>query len=348
MVIIFVAKGTKFSIYEDGVEARSVDTSRDIRITPFNEDLIQLIENEEPFYEFQWFDVSGSFGTREEVIDYLLSSFFVTQSEVTISGINGAKSGTLFGDDIRTTRRIPVVSSTWSTGLPTFAIDLNFWDAGRWYIESDGLYTDGVSTLETGTASTGGVLASTTRLNRYQAGQLSYFQFTAAFEGIDTSNNDFTMLCGALQRGLASDGEFGLIKEGYLFGYVKESGELKYVFRTYKNFTYTQEIITEDLTYVKDNLNIFRLEVGYLGIHPALLYRVDVPNLTNKLVHKYSYNMNGTSVANPNLALGVYVKNEGNTTNLKFKNGSMQFGNYAERESPDPSASATIFEFPTL
>ena len=69
-----------------------------------------------------------------------------------------------------------------------------------------------------------------------------------------------------------------------------------------------------------------------------LLYKINFNNLTDELTHVHKFISDKTSVSNPNLAIGLYLENLGNDTNISIKNGSLQFGNYAERLSPDPSA----------
>ena len=248
--------------------------------------------------------------------------------------------GTLFGDDIRITRRNPVSSAMWSHGLPLHGIDSELIGTGRWYIEpdeEDNTYFDGVSTFETGTDANGKCFITSKNLNRYQPGQLSYFIYTAAFQGINDANGNYLCMIGAFLRGLASDGDFGKIKEGFGLGFKNIEGHIYHIFRVYKNFEYTEEV----LPYVPDgesDLNIYRLEIGYLGIHPSILYKVNLKNLTDTLLHVKTFKQDLTSVSNPNLAIGLYLENQGNTTNIQIKNGSLQFGNYAERMSPDPSA----------
>lgn len=254
--------------------------------------------------------------------------------------VNGRYPGTLFGDDMRTTRRVPVFSASWSHGLPIFAADIDIIGNARWYIPPDAnnpIYFDGISVFETGSTSTGKIYISSKLLNRYQPGQLSYFMYTAAFIGLDSTNGDYEMLIGAMTRGLASEGNFGKIKEGFVFGHVVELGVYKHVFRVYKNFEYTETVL-DDVPDSLDKLNIYRLEVGYLGIHPVLFYKIDLGELRDELIHVVEFDSDLTNVSNPNLAIGAFIENKGNTTNIAIMNGSLQFGNYAERESPDPSA----------
>lgn len=276
------------------------------------------------------------YANKTEFLD--LTKYFFTKSETKIAG---RIPGSLFGDDSRTTRRNPVASGMWSHGLPIYGIEYTIVGSGRWFVEpdvNDANYFDGVSVFETGTDSDGKIFI-TSQKNRYQPGQLSYFLFTAGFHGFDTSNGNYTMLFGAMSRGLASDGTYGDIKEGICLGFVRTNGDFKHVLRVYKNFTMvSEEILSTTIPTNAEYLKILRIEIGYLGVHPSLLYKVNYSNLTDELEHIKTYTQEYSNVSNPNMSLGVYIENEGNTTNIQIKNGSFQYGNYAERESPDPSS----------
>lgn len=61
-------------------------------------------------------------------------------------------------------------------------------------------------------------------------------------------------------------------------------------------------------------------------------------NLVSELVKQIVFNQDVTSIDDPNLAISVYLENSGNDTNITLRNGSFQYGNYAERQSADPSS----------
>jgi hypothetical protein len=262
-------------------------------------------------------------------------------ASITITS-NGKNTGTLFGDDIRTTRRVPVASGKYSQGLPLYAINYDIVGTGYWEIVNDsGL--NGASEFGTGTDSNGKIYVSSKGLNRYQPGQLSYYIFTACWPTLSTSNGNFVALIGASLPGLAVDGQAGDIKEGFMFGWVREDGdtEPKPVMRVYKGFSYTQYDCQSSIE-LAQYLSIFELEVGYLGIHPSLLYRVDTLILKQDLIKKITFTDDKTSVNDPNMAISAYLENQGNTTNITVRNGSFQYGNYAERPSGDPSSRELI------
>ena len=272
------------------------------------------------------------------VLASLLQNALTNISQTVSISAGGKQTGTLFGDDIRTTRRVPIASGKYSQGLPIHAIDYTVVGSGYFKIaENEGL-ENGAAQFGTGVDSNGKIYVSSKGLNRYQAGQLSYYLFTAAWNGISSVNGDFTALVGASLRGLEVDGQQGDIKEGFMFGWVRISGVLKTVVRVYKNFIFTDYETDLVIPSATENLSIFEMEVGYLGIHPLLLYVIDTDTLLQKLLTKIEFNSPYTSVNDPNMSISVYMENQGNTTDITINNGSFQFGNYGERPSGDPSS----------
>lgn len=251
---------------------------------------------------------------------------------------NGKQTGTLFGDDSRQTKRNPVTSGKYSQGLPLFAANIVINGSGYWENIKVGGILNGVSEFGTGTDIDGKIYVSAKNLNRYEAGQLAYYLLTSAWNGVSESTGDFVALVGASQPGLVSDGQEGDIKEGYMFGWKRTGDDIRAIIRVYKGFNFTD--YPTDLVFpsATENLKIFQFETGYLGIHPLLLYVIDVESLQQKLLAKVSFNQKVTSVNNPDLAISVYMENLGNSTNVTVRNGSFQYGNYAERISPDASS----------
>ncbi len=251
---------------------------------------------------------------------------------------NGKQTGTLFGDDIRTTRRVPIASGKFSQGLPLYGVNFDIVGSAYWQIADNGGNLNGAGEFGTGTDPNGKIYISTKGLNRYQPGQLSYYLFTAAWNGISASTGDFVALIGASLPGLAADGQDGDIKEGFMFGWKRVDGVLTTIIRIYKNFVFTdyENGITNPI--FTENLSIYDLEVGYLGIHPLILYRVNTTIGAQELLEKVEFNSKYTSVNDPNMAISLYLENQGNDTNITINNGSFQYGNYAERPSGDPSS----------
>lgn len=252
---------------------------------------------------------------------------------------NGKNVGTLFGDDSRVTRRSPIASGKYSQGLPLHVADWKINATGYVEVVNNGGILNGVIEFGTGTDPLGKIYLAAKLLNRYPPAQLSYYIFTGAWNGLINANGDCIALLGASLPGLAIDGQDGDIKEGHMYGFVRESGVIKEVLRTYKNFNVHKETVISSVTLEQAMyLNIFELEVGYLGIHPTLLYRVNTDKLSQDLIAKSVYQDSVTSVNDPNLSMSAYVENLGNTTNVAVRNGSFQYGNYSDLPSPDPSA----------
>lgn len=297
-------------------------------------------------FNFDWNKVATPLATnRSNLIELLNLNYFNDSVAITM---NGQVPGTFFGDDIKTTRKVPVLATKYNQGLPTFAIDSDIVGSGYWEIPEIGGVKNGVSELGTGIDSDGKVFISSTTLNRYEPGQVSYYIFTASFDGIDEANGNFELLIGSVLRGTVTEGKFGDIKEGFVFGFIKDSSaDPRRVFRVYKNYVVVLESLISDEKFnlVKENLHIFHLNIGYLGINPVELKFADVLNRNVKTIHYQKFEQNTTNTNNPNQAIGVFLENKGNTTNITLRNGSVQFGNYAERQQTDASSRSLIDKF---
>jgi len=117
--------------------------------------------------------------------------------ENNVNKIGGVRSGTLFGDNVSITQRIPIMSTRWSQGLPIQGIDYSITGSAYWQIPEN----ESISDVMTGTDANALIFATTKRLNRYQDGQLCYFLYTLSFENIANANGDFDCLFGGFQRG---------------------------------------------------------------------------------------------------------------------------------------------------
>lgn len=254
--------------------------------------------------------------------------------------VNGRRPGTLFGEDSRTVSKNPSKSGNWCHGLPLHLVQATIVGSGRFYIPEDENatgYPDGVALIETGTDANGKCFITLDH-NRYQSGDLSYFIYTLGTRGLTEANGDFTLMYGAFGRGTVTDGTFDQIKEGVVFGFKQVSGTLSHFFRRYKNYEPSvDEIIPYNESELR-NLKILRQELGYLGIHPATINKVNFDNLTDELQHAFKFDREDTYISNPNLGLGFYVENQGNTTNIQISNGSYNYGNFSLRRFFDASA----------
>lgn len=256
---------------------------------------------------------------------------------------NQNSRGNLFSIDSVVANLIPTVSENWSQGIPSQGFHSYIVGSAYWKIVSHDGALNGACECATGTNANGFFFGTTVRPNRYENGRLSFFLATWAFVGIEEANGDFEVLVGGMFHGLESEGKNDEIKEGIVFGFVRESGITRKVGRVYKNFNIEHEfeITSENFPTDYENLYIYTIKFGYLGIHPFQLYVADDttnPN-TTKEIFDYSFRQNVTTVNNPDLCFGVFVKNNGNTTNVGVRNGSFSFGNIGnERIKIDSSA----------
>jgi hypothetical protein len=148
------------------------------------------------------------------------------------------------------------------------------------------------------------------------------------------------LLVGALSRGPVSENRDNEIKEGLLWGLKRSSGVDSWVFRVIKNYVQQSE---DEFTpnFKNDELSIFEQRIGYYGIHPAQVSVVKAKQgqrFANADVYSKIFEQAVTSVSDPNLNWGVFIKNNGNTGKIAIRNGSIEFGNYVTiYESVDPS-----------
>lgn len=276
----------------------------------------------------------------------------IIQGRNVIDKIGGKTAGNGFLDDFSVTKKTPRQSAKWNEGLPVYAVDYSLTETAYWKVVEEGGQLNGVSEFSAGTHPDALCLISSKQLNRYQAGQKSYQLFTTAFGGIDQANGDYEALIGMVLRGLEEDAEFDQIITGIQFGYKKVGTQTDLIFRVTKNKVVTHEIVSDSWDgevpfgqIEKSNLNIFDLMFGYLGIDPTTLNVWDAVEQKLKQLHYQTYEQDTTNVSNPNLAIGVYIKNNGNTNPITIRNGSFQFGNFSDRAAPDPSARPLITTF---
>lgn len=265
-----------------------------------------------------------------------------------VSGTNGSievsNPKLLFGDDIVTTKRIPTFSANWARGLGLGEFQAT--GNGYWRVLDDVNapgYADGVSEvgLNAGISSTEEVIFSTVKVNRYLNGFASFYGFTSLWN-TENANGGYELLIGAINRGAESNGNFDKVKDCIMFGKVSEDGIThKFVVRVVKNFVQYPDIEFTP-SFIPEELTIFEQIFGYYGIHPALIYSVtqqegkDAKRVL-EIIRKFQSDT--TSVSEPNLALGVWIKNKGNTGNINMRSGSVSFGTYKEKiDERDPTA----------
>lgn len=236
--------------------------------------------------------------------------------------VNGKPQGTVFGSDMVVSMEKAQVSGKWSMGINVVDFIISIITTGY------GKVTTGESTIELGTgiSPTGSVFFKTIKRIRYEPGTPIFEKFTAAFPLLASSNGDYTMGIGM------GDGE-----DGFFLGHRRRNGALEYGFILVKSSAETWVPYNGELPSDPSDLNIYRIEAGYLGIAPTNLYWVDTANEVFKRWHREEYNQRVTSVRKPDLPAAAFVRNEGNTTNVTLLNGSFEAGTINGGPGFDPS-----------
>ena len=245
--------------------------------------------------------------------------------------INGKPSGTSFGADFVVATEKAELASKWEQGIPlkSLAIDLQL--TSRLLVTPDEVTLQ----LETGTDPAAfGYVYSQQRI-RYEPGVPGYLKFTFAADP-DNHNGDyesaFGLLCPQCGYAIAKRVVGGVEKMQFL---LRNKGVDEYFDFNGDPFPEGQDI---------ENLNIYRIDYGFLGIDTTRLFVRDIANSKWVKLHEQSYPQRTTSVNTPNLPVGAFVKNNGNTANVMILNGSVQAGNIDGRIGVDPSARQKAYE----
>ena len=76
-MIEFIKKSArKIELQDGGVTIRTIDASTDLKISFEDPAYIYLLEDDEIIYNFDWRTVTGSYISRQEVLDYLMLNIF--------------------------------------------------------------------------------------------------------------------------------------------------------------------------------------------------------------------------------------------------------------------------------
>jgi len=240
--------------------------------------------------------------------------------------VNGKPQGTIFGADMVTATENPAISSKWDMGIPLKALETDI--TGSAYVQCT--LTEETIEIGSGTDANAEIKLWSTQRIRYEPGAPLYEKFTLALPELADSNGDYTVAAGLYdtdngllwaQRRVSDVIEYGLIV-------VRDAVETFFPANG-DDFPEGQD---------PNNLNIYRIDSGYLGIAPTRVY---VYNTTKKiwiLIHEQIYEQRITNVKTPDLPIGTFVRNEGNTTDIKILNGSIQAGTINGRQEEDPSA----------
>jgi len=243
------------------------------------------------------------------------------------SKINGKPQGTVFGADMVTASEKAFISGKWDLGLDVSGITPVINGSGYASILAD----ESVLQVGTGTDADGSIVVTSQKRIRYEAGTPIFAKFTATFMDESLSNGNYSIGIG-----------FG---EGFSVG---DNGIGMYQRRVNDVFDYGVVLVRNGVTtYYPFNgelppdftiLNIYRIEWGYLGIAPFNLYWRDTANEKWVRLHRQTFSSDLTHVTKPDLPIGVFAQNNGNTTDVYIRNGSFQAGTIDGGAIFDPGA----------
>lgn len=243
--------------------------------------------------------------------------------------INGKPQGTVFGSDAIVSMEKAQVSGKWDMGIDLAGADLVITTTGYAKITTD------ESTLEVGTgvSPTGAVKLQTRKRIRYEPGTPLFGKFTAAFPPLSASNGDYTMGIGLGDSG-----------DGFYLAQRRREGALEYGFILMRGGVEVFTPLTGSLPPDPTDLNIYRIDAGYLGVAPTNIYWVDTAAEVFRRAHRQVYNQRVTSVKKPDLPAAIFVRNEGNTLNITLLNGSFEAGTVNGGAGFDPSVRKFAYE----
>lgn len=241
--------------------------------------------------------------------------------------VNGKQSGTVFGIDYIVGQEKTAMSGKGDLGIPIYNFYINY--VGDSYLK----ITDNESTFElgSGTGVNSEIIAWTKKAVRYEPGKQMFIKFTAAFPKLEDSNGDYTIGIGFLSP---SDG-LALVQR-------RRNNQLEYGLIVRKD-SVDEFFPLDNAEYVEDFniLNIFYIKAGYLGVADTDIFLSD--DIFYRLMRK-KYVQRTTSVKVSNLNFGAFIKNEGNTNNIKLLNGSYEGGTINGGQVEDTNVVIRTFE----
>lgn len=249
------------------------------------------------------------------------------------SYINGKPQGTVFGADMVTAIEKAQISGKWDLGinLGNASVEINTTGYAK-IVENESVLEVG-----TGTDPNGSIVLTTQRRIRYEPGTPIFAKFTAAFEDESVLNGDCVVGIGFGEGFGVGDNGVGLYQRKV--GSVVDYG-LVHVRNGVTNYYPFNGELPPNLT----NLNIFRVEWGYLGIAPFNLYYRDTTNERWVRVHRQLFMSPFTSVTKPDLPIGIFAQNNGNTANAFIRNGSYEAGTINGGFDFDPGTRIELYK----
>lgn len=250
---------------------------------------------------------------------------FLTGSTNKPSIINGKPQGTVFGVDIVAAHRAVAVSTKWDLGIPLKS--LNYEINGSAYLQCT--LTEETAELGTGTDADAEIKIWSDKMVRYGPGNPLFLNYTLAMPKKEDSNGDYTVAFGFYDtfNGLlhAQRRRDNLLEYGFIL--VRDAVEEWFPLN---GVDFPVESDTNDL-------NIFYMDGGYLGVAPTNIYLSDADYEIFKRLHRQLYKQRITNVKTPDLPIGGFVRNEGNTMDIKILNGSVSAGTINGNQEQDPS-----------
>lgn len=249
----------------------------------------------------------------------------ITQTGQGTSYINGKPQGTVFGVDIVVAHRATAVAAKWDMGIPIKALNFEF--VGSGYAQC----TLSEETIEigTGTDANAEVKIWSKKRVRYSPGNPLFLDYTLAFPKLEDSNGNYTIGFGFYDKDNA-----------LLQGQRRVDGVIEWGFIVVRDGIeqwYPQNGIEFPDYADRNDLNIYYMDGGYLGVAPSNLYLSDI-NEVFKRLHRQLYQQRITNVKTPDLPVGGFLRNEGNTLDIKVLNGSVAGGTINGFQEEDPVA----------
>lgn len=259
--------------------------------------------------------------------------YIITAVSGSTNYVNGKPQGTVFGADMVTAQENPEISGKFDLGLELQGSTAVITTTG--YV---GVTTD-ESTLEvgTGTASDGAVIFTSKKRIRYEPGTPIFGKFTAAFPELSESNGNYSMGPGLGEGFSTGDSGIGIYQR-------RVDGALEYGCILVRDGVATYYPYNGTLPHNPEYLNIYRIEWGYLGVAPFNLYWRDTVNEKWVRMHRQVFNQKVSSLLKPDLPVGVFAQNEGNTNDIKLLVGSFEAGTINGGKKFDPAARPSTYE----
>lgn len=247
--------------------------------------------------------------------------------------INGKSQGTVFGVDMVVGQEKTAIAGKGDLGLNLTGLVREIIGTGRLSI------TPNETTIEVsgGTSPNGAMKAYTIARVRYEAGKPYYMKFTIAFPDPAQTNGDRTDRIGFVGK-----------KNGLLLTQKIRGGVPSYYFTVFRDGVLTDYPL--DNPQVVDNwynLNVIYMRGGYLGVAPTEIFLSDEDVQGNQLfykMHKQKYNQKITSTKTPNMEIGGWSINEGDTSDVPMLVGSYEAGTINGGQKDDPNIVVRTYE----